>query len=491
MKKLTFEKKLLLAFLLLGLLCALILCGIRMGIEAKNDRVCIAMPAADLQLLAERSGLPDAEAAAEELGVQIMEPETLKNPGMLVEDVLNAFDVPVSGAYVPDGENTRVFLMDGEYAERYAAFGYDGTQPIEDMLYRAVTERNIRLLYLRLFETETGEPVTEIAEYRTVTEHLTGRIAAHGLTVAEAPSTIAPYAPAGALRYLTAVGILSAALLLLLCLFPKLPAKWTCVLLVLGEGGTGLLMAARPALFTAVFAFAASVIAPCLALMLTLRYAKRTAAETRLGELGGFALSVLTGFAIALAGGLMIAALQSGSEWLLAVKTFRGVKLSQLLPLAFAALLALREICPLKKLLRGRAFVTVICAAVILVCVGYFLLRSGNAVFAVSDAEQQFRAWLENVRIVRPRTKEFLIGWPCLALCMAALRRGYKRIAVPLYVFSAVSLSSAVNTFCHSRSPVWISSVRGVLGALIGCAVGMVLLSLLTSLPLRKNKTDN
>ena len=92
--------------------------------------------------------------------------------------------------------------------------------------------------------------------------------------------------------------------------------------------------------------------------------------------------------------------------------------------------------------------------------------------------------------IVRPRTKEFCIGWPCLALCMAALQRGYRRIAAPLYVFSAVALSSVVNTFCHSRAPIWISAVRSVLGVLIGCAVGLVLLSLLTSLPLRKQKPN-
>jgi mannose/fructose/N-acetylgalactosamine-specific phosphotransferase system component IIC len=79
---------------------------------------------------------------------------------------------------------------------------------------------------------------------------------------------------------------------------------------------------------------------------------------------------------------------------------------------------------------------------------------------------------------VRPRTKEFCIAWPCFGIAWLLCQRGAKRRAWPFVLLSVVGFSSVVNSFCHSRTPVWVSGVRGALGLLIGLAVALVLTAL-------------
>lgn len=490
MKNLTSEKKLLLALIVLGFVCALVLCGIRAGIEAKNNRVCIAMGEADLLRIAQENGLSDAAAAADAIGVCMMERDALCSAGMLVEDGAQFSHLPEFGEYVPNSENTRVFLMEGEYAARYASLGYSDAQPLEDMLYRAVTDRNIRLLYLRLFETPEHTVVTDLEAYRGVVDGLTGRLASHGLTLSQTPSAIGHYTPPAALRYLVAVGVVAAALWLLAAVFPRVGARWLAWLMIVGAAFASAALKLVPALFTWGFSFAAAVVAPCAALRLVLPLtAANFACSGRMAVLLRFLKTLAVGFGAALAGGLAVGALQSGSEWLLAVENFRGVKLSQMLPLMFAAFLALRDVCTPKQLLQGRGawLIAVLGVAAVLAGIWFFLLRTGNAAAAVSVAEQRFRAWLENILLVRPRTKEFCIGWPCLALVMLSRRRGHKRLALVFCVFMTVAFSSIVNTFCHSRAPLWVSLVRSVLGALAGCGIGLALQCLLYTEKLPEN----
>ena len=75
----------------------------------------------------------------------------------------------------------------------------------------------------------------------------------------------------------------------------------------------------------------------------------------------------------------------------------------------------------------------------------------------------------------RPREKEFLIGHP--AFMLAAYAVG-KRIPMILHfvlsVAAVIGIASMVETFCHLRTPVYMSIARGYDGILLGIAIGVL-----------------
>jgi ABC-type nitrate/sulfonate/bicarbonate transport system permease component len=99
----------------------------------------------------------------------------------------------------------------------------------------------------------------------------------------------------------------------------------------------------------------------------------------------------------------------------------------------------------------------------------------------VSPLELKFRSLLDQV-LVRPRTKEFLVGHPALivALALWAMARGRAWI-VPLLFVGAIGQESLVNSFCHLHTPIALTLARTWnslwLGSLIGLAVVLLVVS--------------
>ncbi|MBR5741950.1 MAG: hypothetical protein IKX91_05270, partial [Firmicutes bacterium] len=120
---------------------------------------------------------------------------------------------------------------------RYAYFGYDGPQEIQNTLYRAVTERNIRMIYYKPMK-ETDESylyITDPDDYAMVWNDLEARLAAHGFTLGTAKPA-APLSTPLVLRILMGFGAVAAAILLLKTLV-TLPKKWEYILLAIGAVG--------------------------------------------------------------------------------------------------------------------------------------------------------------------------------------------------------------------------------------------------------------
>jgi hypothetical protein len=106
-------------------------------------------------------------------------------------------------------------------------------------------------------------------------------------------------------------------------------------------------------------------------------------------------------------------------------------------------------------------------------------IRSDN-VSSVPGWEVQFRDMLERVLWVRPRTKEFLVGYPCLVIYHALVRRGWAvRYREVFRVGASLAFASAVNTFCHFHTLLPLSLVRVVNGWWLGLVVGFVALVLI------------
>lgn len=475
----TICKKIVYIILIIGLLAAAVLCGVRTKTELLNRHLRIVMTEDAAAMI---GGLPEA--------AQLFDGEVFQQGAvLLVEDEKQYSYVPderidVLISQFPAGSGSgvgylRCFHLTEKYAARYNYLGYADAEEIENILYRAATDRNIRVLWLEPFvDAETGETITDIAVYNEVIEHLAVRLQRHGLIISDQADILPAYAPHYVLVLLTALGVIAAGLVLLMHNF-RLRGGWALFLLALGGVASALLLAEDRDMGVTLFAFAAAVIAPCLAIQTAVERLRGAKGASRGRELGGFAGSFILCFLIALAGGVAVAALQSGTEYLLAINNFRGVKLSQLLPVLFAVFVVLRRLCSLQEIRTGKKYLLALAALALLAVLVLFILRTGDGILPIGRIEQRIRNWLGYVLIVRPRTKEFVITWPCFGLAYALCARGARRSSWPFAVLTSIGFASVVNTFCHGSAPVWLSAVRSCLGALIGLAIGLVLTALL------------
>jgi hypothetical protein len=103
-----------------------------------------------------------------------------------------------------------------------------------------------------------------------------------------------------------------------------------------------------------------------------------------------------------------------------------------------------------------------------------YLLRSGNSLSFAPDGA--LRDLLSQLFIVRPRTKEFLIGYP--AFILAGLFYGEVFHKARLWIWLSVSMIapiSLMNSFAHIHSPLFLSIVRSFNGWLLGVVLAVVL----------------
>ena len=107
----------------------------------------------------------------------------------------------------------------------------------------------------------------------------------------------------------------------------------------------------------------------------------------------------------------------------------------------------------------------------------YYIYRTGNSA-TTSSAELAFRNFLENTLVIRPRTKEMIVGWPMLLLFIWSLRRGMKFLPMVFGLGMTIGLVSVVNTFLHIRTPFLISLLRTGWGVLFGLLIGLALVLL-------------
>jgi hypothetical protein len=106
-----------------------------------------------------------------------------------------------------------------------------------------------------------------------------------------------------------------------------------------------------------------------------------------------------------------------------------------------------------------------------------YVSRSGNQSDITPSAfELSLRSGLTALLGVRPRFKEFLIGFPLLML-LPALRLEHRRLTGWIFAIAAgIATSDIVDTFSHLHTPLFVSFVRIANGALIGVLIGALLI---------------
>ena len=94
---------------------------------------------------------------------------------------------------------------------------------------------------------------------------------------------------------------------------------------------------------------------------------------------------------------------------------------------------------------------------------------------AVPGFEKFGRAFLENALSIRPRTKEFLIGYPALMIACFYYFRGHSKWLWLILAVGALAPISMTNSFCHIHTPLVITVTRSCIGLILGIVVGLVL----------------
>jgi hypothetical protein len=186
-------------------------------------------------------------------------------------------------------------------------------------------------------------------------------------------------------------------------------------------------------------------------------------------------------------GAIMIAALLSDRINMLGVDAFSGVKIAFILPMIIvAAYFFLRakdgklDIASSFAKLRELAAVNITFLHVFMILAlasagALLILRSGNFGIPVPGFEKTARGLLENLLIIRPRTKEFLIGYPALFLASIYYFKGGKKWLWAYLTVGVLAPISLINSFCHVHTPLVISVIRSCAGLIIGITLGLLI----------------
>jgi hypothetical protein len=242
-----------------------------------------------------------------------------------------------------------------------------------------------------------------------------------------------------------------------------------CALVVLGSLGYGLLLQKGLALL-------AAITFPSLAVISTFSVAKKTEFSV-----WNTILMVLNIIAETLIGIFLVMGLLADYRFTLGIEAFSGVKIALILPILIVALYFILQQGEgkIKDRVRGFLNIDVKLAAVfsglfILGALGIFVARSGNFVLPVPGFERVIRGFLESLFFIRPRTKEFMIGYPFLFLAATFLLRGKYKWLWILAAIGTIAPISVFNTFCHIHTPVIVSMVRTINGLTLGIIIGVI-----------------
>lgn len=419
-------------------------------------------------------------------------------------------DPTQTGSILPEGYSldgyagnmAKCFWLNMTFRGRYQTLGYDGAEEIVNMFYRAVVDRGMTVLWLTPLTDAAADMVADPAVYTLLLEQLADRISPAGYTYGAAHG-IAASEPSPALLILCGIGVFAAAIVLLGILFP-LRRKWIpWALFAIGclesIGGT----LAAPVLQCTVLALLASIVFPCLSAA-ALAGALQQAQDGSQPTIARYIAATLLSVAITFWGCCFIGAILSSSEYLLVLRLFRGVKLSQLSVYVFAMVLfafvllhtpgnSLRTDLRQLRLESSRGWrLKLLCVLIVFAAVGtVYILRTGDGMLATSVIEQRMRNWLETVLLYRPRTKEFLIAYPAIALAYCCAAHRSRLLTWLCGVLGAVGFASVANTFCHIRAHFLVSLYRTVIGLVIGLALGILILLILRAVwPMRAPDTS-
>jgi len=341
----------------------------------------------------------------------------------------------------------------------------------------AARERNIRLLFVRLF-LDGADPLD------SATSYLSGlRNALHrsqlGVGTARTYTRVGDPLPG---RIAAGVLIVSGLALLLDFTFGFLTVRAAPVMIAAGVAVVAVVSIAGIMPAIKLLALIGACVLPSLGVAI-LHPAFVIPGSTSIKRL-------LLVFSVTMLGPLTVVAIHADTLFLVKGDVFLGVKLTLIAPLIVAALLHglnIRADSPagLAAVVRDRVTMLVdisrnpiliwqvLLGGGVLVALAIMLMRSGNeSSVGVSSAELQLRSLLDRILFVRPRFKDILFQpFVMLSLVLVGTKWPLQRVAA---ILASIALASMVNTFCHLHTPLVISALRVAYGVIFGLIAAAV-----------------
>lgn len=396
----------------------------------------------------------------------------------------------------------RVFNMWSYIQKRYKYYNYEGAEEIGNALYRAITERNIRVVYFRPFLETENDYVVDIEEYDKMFSDLGDRIKEHGYTFGEATS-LEDFSLPLPVKVLLTLQIAIYALILLNYVIKGIKLKYNVILFIFAFVGIMGAYYIAPNLAVSLTALGAAVIFSTLSVLFYLKkYIFVKKQKSIINIIGGFIISML----IALAGALHIGSIMADTAYFLELEVFRGIKLSLFIPLVLMVLILIyyymeelakknkstiktEAISVIKRFLKMNIKMKYAVLVVVLAAAGYvYIARTGNATNLKPMAiEIMTRNFLENTLLARPRNKEFLFSFPSFIVGAYYASIFMKRddiiskyaYATAFIITVGIGMTSITNTFSHIRTPLYLSLLRTGYSGLIGIIIGIMIVIVL------------
>lgn len=224
---------------------------------------------------------------------------------------------------------------------------------------------------------------------------------------------------------------------------------------------------------------ACAALLPCFAITVMFAFVKNF--KDRINTFNLTVSSIAVILAVLCAGALMLGAMLSGIDYYVNNLIFRGIKLSLFFPVVFSIFAyyfiflrnenktVLQEIVSVANAKISVYWLVIF--GVFAAAGAIYIIRSGN-VNEISGLESWMRTTITEIFAARPRTKEFLIGYPCLVLFVYYVKNtNVKVVSFITGVGSSILAASVTNTFCHVFTDLTTIYMRVVNGLVIGLLV--------------------
>jgi len=358
-------------------------------------------------------------------------------------------------------------------------------EEVEARYVLGVRERNVRVVYLRPFPHQIGDLSVEASNAKLVGD-IASQLKDAGFSLGKA-SPIPLYR--GNNRILVGVAALGvpAIFAILLGALGWYRRRWeiaayvATILLYLG----GTLSNHDIAVRSAIALVGALLFAAAAFLVAARAFTREPRGSTGAQIVDSLRWTLLvTG--VSLLGALIVVGLMSSPLTMEEIERFRGVKLVLVLPPLIALALYIfsgrygAQTQRAGTLFGAPVKVYHLAALVVVAIAGALLvMRSGNqSDIAPSTLELSLRHGLTTLLAVRPRFKEFAVGFPLMMLAPALLPAHRRAVGWLLALGIGVGIGDIIDTFSHLHTPLTISILRVFNGLVLGAVVGIVAIAI-------------
>ncbi|MEQ8190535.1 MAG: DUF5693 family protein [Candidatus Eremiobacterota bacterium] len=375
----------------------------------------------------------------------------------------------------------RVISMSSAYQDKLKL------DQIIDMWNLAVTERNMRLLYLRPL-TKTVEKLTPLESNIYYLGLCRDNILASGFNIGGTEG-MNYFSPHLVLKIFSGLGAVCAGILILARIF-QLPFKYS---LLTGSVCAAILLAGlvlAGSLMAKICALMAGIIFPVFAIIFGFPGLFSPGKLSVKNPLFFALKTVCIVSLLTVIGSIITMSMVSSTKFFLTVERFKGVKFIMTIPIFLIIIFYIYAGTEGNKLenflkkarsfLEKPVYLGQICAFFLIGMAGvFYLLRTGNTtVVPVSDFERNLRSFLDALLIVRPRFKDFLIGEPALFLAAYLWSKGHSSYLWIFLALACMGQADIMDTFAHLHTPLPVSLLRVFHGLWIGSCAGFFVILL-------------